>query len=52
MVKCSGDYNLGFRCAGLCEPSSATKGAGDRQRERVGGGGVSNYADANEKIKT
>ena len=24
----------------------------DRLRERVGGGGVSNYADANEKLKT
>ncbi len=52
MVRCSCDYILGFRCAGFCEPSSAHKGAGDRLWERVGGGGVSNYADANEKIKT
>ena len=33
MVRCSGDYFLGFRCAGLCEPSSAPKGAGDRLKE-------------------
>ena len=46
MVKSSGDYNLGIRCVGLCEPPSAHKGAGDRLWERVGGGGVSNYADA------
>ena len=52
MVKSSCDYILGFRSVGLCEPSSAHKGAGDRLRERVGGGGVSNYAVANEKIKT
>ncbi len=48
---------LGIRCQvsgklAECEPSSAHKGAGDRLRERVGGGGVSNYSDANEKIKT
>ena len=52
MVGCSSDYILGFGCSGLCELSSAHKGAGDRLRERVGGGGVSNYAVANEKIKT
>ncbi len=45
MVGCSGDYILGFGCAGLCDPPSAHKGAGDRLWERVGGGGVSNYAD-------
>ncbi len=52
VVGCSCDYIFGFGCAELCEPSSAPKGAGDRLRERVGGGGVSNYADTNEKIKT
>ena len=46
IVKSSSDYIFSFRCAGLCELSSAHKGAGDRLWERVGGGGVSNYADA------